>query len=168
MRKKALATRLIVIGVVLTLVSAVGLFMIHIDRSSHEYFISASYSMEPAFSKGDCVKIKLGVTIDEIYVAPKPDGDIIAFSKPGDPSSIIIHRAVGNGTDTSYYLMTAGDANPAPDAWRIRETDIIGKVVEINPHIWAYDYIFWAVILAIGIAIILGGVMRAYTMRKRK
>jgi len=106
--------------------------------------------MEPAFGKGDCVKVKLGVTIDEIYVAPKPDGDIIAFHKPTYPLDLIIHRAVGKGTDTSHYLITQGDANPGPDGWRVRDTDIVGKVVEINPPFWTYNYIFWIIILGMG------------------
>jgi len=117
--------------------------------------------MEPAIYKGDCMKVKLGVTFDEIYVAPKPDGDIIAFHKPTYPSDVILHRAVGSGTDTSYYLITQGDANPGPDGWRVRESDIIGVVIEVNPPIWVYNYIFWGAIFAIGIAIMLGGVVCA-------
>jgi len=115
--------------------------------------------MEPAIGDGEVVKVKLGVTIGEIYAAPKPDGDIIAFHKPIYPSDILVHRAIGSGTDTSDYLITQGDANPGPDGWRVRETDIIGKVVEINPPIWTYNYIFWGVIFAIGIVIMLGGVV---------
>lgn len=105
------------------------------------------------------MKVKLQVPIYEIYAAPKPDGDIIAFYKPTYPADVILHRAVGSGTDTSYYLITQGDSNPGPDGWRVRESDIIGKVVEINPPIWVYNYIFWAVIFAIGIAMMLGGIV---------
>lgn len=159
-----MATTLTVVGAFLIFMSAVSLFLILIDRPSHEYFFALSGSMEPAFSRGACLKVKLGVRIDEIYVAPKPDGDIIAFHKPTYPSDIIIHRAIESGMDTSYYLVTRGDANPGPDGWRVRQADLVGKVVEINPPFWTYNYIFWGALFAIGVAIMLGGVV----VRKRK
>lgn len=157
MKKKALGIALTIVGAVLIYVSAVNLVLILIDRSSHEYFLVASGSMEPALGEGEWVKVKLGMTINDVYAAPKdasPPGDIVASHST---NYVILHRAVEKITDPSYYLITQGDANPGPDAYRARE--IRGIVAEINPPIWTYNYIFWGVIFSIGIAIMLGGVV---------
>ena len=47
-------------------------------------------------------------------------GDIIVFDKPGQANEKVTHRVVeiGNGT-TGRYFTTKGDANGAPDAWRV-------------------------------------------------
>jgi signal peptidase I len=105
------------------------------SSDEYTYVVIDSGSMEPALEKGDIFTVKTNVTVSQIYTAPKganPPGDIIAFYKPVYPSEIIVHRAVGNGTGISYYLITQGDANPGPDGWRVRESDIIGKVVAFS------------------------------------
>ncbi len=90
----------------------------------------ASGSMEPILYKGDLILIQGVDNAFEINVASKdaiPPGDIIVFHKPTYNPDLIVHRAVGNGTDTSYYLITQGDANTGQDGWRVRESDIVGK-----------------------------------------
>ncbi len=99
-------------------------------RTEHPLLAVASGSMEPVLFKGDLILVRGVQDAVEIHVAPKDansPGDIIVFRKPTYPSDLIVHRAVDNGTDSSYYLVTQGDANPGPDGWRVRESDIIGK-----------------------------------------
>ncbi|MGH3632094.1 MAG: signal peptidase I [Sciscionella sp.] len=47
-------------------------------------------------------------------------GDVIVFSKPGDSSERVTHRVyqIGNAS-TGRYFVTKGDANGAPDDWRV-------------------------------------------------
>ena len=98
-------------------------------RTEHPLLAVASGSMEPVLYEGDLILVQGVQNACEIHAAPKdanPPGDIIVFRKPTYPSDLIVHRAVGNGTDPSYYLVTQGDANPGPDGWRVRESDIVG------------------------------------------
>jgi signal peptidase I len=169
LEKKVLAVTLIAVGVVLVLVSGFGLVLVLVQKTDYGYFFALSSSMEPAFGKGECVKVELNVNINDVYVAPKsarPPGDTIAFRKPTYPSDTIIHRAVESGTDTSYYLVTQGDANPGPDGWRVRQADFVGRVVEINPPFWTYNYIFWGAVFAIGLAILLIGIIMKVRSQK--
>ena len=107
------------------------------SSNGYIYVVMGSGSMGPVLEAGDIVTVKTNVTVSQIYVAPKPDGDIIAFYHPVHPPDIIVHRAVGNGTDTSDYLTTRGDANPGPDGWKVRESDIVGKVVAFSRNLYA-------------------------------
>ena len=50
-------------------------------------------------------------------------GDVIVFAKPGRPDEKVTHRVyrIGEGPNGRYFE-TKGDANGAPDAWRIAAT----------------------------------------------
>ena len=50
-------------------------------------------------------------------------GDVIVFAKPGSPDEKVTHRVyrIGQGPNGRYFE-TKGDANGAPDAWRISAT----------------------------------------------
>jgi signal peptidase I len=120
--------------------------------------------MEPTIVSGDLLNVQLGVNACEIYAAKKdadPPGDIIAFHKPTDPSRLIVHRAVSKITnpDGSCSFATQGDNVTKEDGWQVKESDLIGKVVQINPPFWTYNYVFWVIILAIGIIILLARVI---------
>jgi signal peptidase len=116
-------------------------------RTDHPLLAVASGSMEPVLYKGDLILIQGVQNIHEIHVAPKganSPGDIIIFRKPGNPEDLIVHRAVANGTDiTSYYIITQGDANPGPDGWRIRESDIVGKYTGAKAPMLGYIALFF-------------------------
>jgi len=122
-----------VIIVIITIVIVIGFWygLRFAFRTEHPLLAVASGSMEPVLYKGDLILVQGVQNAYEIHTAPKDansPGDIIVFHEPGDPKDLIVHRAVGNGTDTlSYYLITRGDANPGPDGWRVRESDIVGK-----------------------------------------
>jgi len=115
-------------------------------RTDHPLLAVASGSMEPVLYKGDLILVQGVQNISEIHTATKDansPGDIIIFRKPTDPSELIVHRAVENGTDTSYYLITWGDANPSPDGWRVRESDIVGKYTGIKIPLLGYIALFF-------------------------
>ncbi len=115
-------------------------------RTEHPLLAVASGSMEPVLYKGDLILVEGVENACEIHAAPKDansPGDIIVFHKPTYPSDLIVHRAVGNGTDTSYYLITQGDANPGPDGWRVRESDIIGKYTGVKVPLLGHIALFF-------------------------
>jgi len=135
-----------------------------LNRTNYMYVSMLSSSMEPAFRKGEILKVELGLDACEIYAAPKdadPPGDIIVFHAPIWTHDLIVARAIDkiNGTGGSCSFRTQGDANPVPDGWIIGESDIVGRVFEVNPAIWEYNYVLWISILPFGIIIILGGVV---------
>ncbi len=115
-------------------------------RTEHPLLAVASGSMEPVLYEGDLILVQGVQNVLEIHVAPKDansPGDIIVFRKPTYPSDLIVHRAVGNGTDTSYYIITQGDANPGPDGWRVRESDIVGKYTWVKVPMLGHIALFF-------------------------
>jgi hypothetical protein len=47
-----------------------------------------------------------------------------------------------------------------------RQADLVGRVVEINPPFWTYNYIFWGALFAIGVAILLvGAIMKGRSQK---
>lgn len=115
-------------------------------RTEHPLLAVASGSMEPVLYKGDLILVQGVQNAVEIHVAPKdanPPGDIIVFRKPTYPSDLIVHRAVNNGTDTSYYIKTQGDANPGPDNWEVRESEIIGKYTGVKVPLLGHIALFF-------------------------
>lgn len=57
-------------------------------------------------------------------------GDIITYRHGTD---IITHRYIKR--DANGDIITKGDANPSPDAWPVKDQDVVGKVVLCIP--WA-------------------------------
>jgi signal peptidase I len=95
---------------------AIGLFAITVGPRFLPYqaLIVRSGSMAPTiptgsvvfYTKKDASKVKVG--------------DIIVFSRPGVPNEKVTHRVVKIGTSgTGRYFLTKGDANGAPDDWRV-------------------------------------------------
>jgi signal peptidase I len=80
----------------------------------YQALIVRSGSMSPTIPTGSIVfytKIPAG----KVKV-----GDVIVFSKPGDPSEKVTHRVYKIGQSaTGPYFITKGDANASPDDWRI-------------------------------------------------
>jgi signal peptidase len=105
-------------AVVLFLFATVGSRAVGVDLRS-----VAGSSMEPAF--GDAaLTIAFPVRADRL----RP-GDVITFRDPDAPSRIVTHRIVAvEGYAATRTFETRGDANPASDPWRVRASDVIGKV----------------------------------------
>jgi signal peptidase len=97
-------------------VVALGLFAITVGPRFLPYqaLIVRSGSMAPTiptgsivfYSKEDAANVKVG--------------DIIVFDKPGQTNEKVTHRVykISNGA-TGRYFTTKGDANGAPDSWRV-------------------------------------------------
>jgi signal peptidase I len=95
----------------------------------------ASQSMEPTLNVGDLIVVQ-GTPATQIY-ANYLNGDIIVFRRPfGDPTELIVHRAVvkeWNGTN--WLFTTKGDNNAGADPQRIPDDFVIGKVIGKIPWI---------------------------------
>jgi signal peptidase I len=88
-------------------------------------------SMHPTLEVRDMLVVEGDVNKSQMYAAPYPDGDIIAFQSYGD---VIVHRAiqriVNNG---SVFYITQGDANAVPGPYSPTPAEsIIGKVVAFS------------------------------------
>ena len=70
-------------------------------------------SMAPALPTGAAI-VLMPATPEAFRV-----GDIVAFVPPGR-GGLVTHRVVAiEGTEGDVALVTQGDANPQPDAWRL-------------------------------------------------
>jgi signal peptidase len=80
----------------------------------YQALVVRSGSMEPAIETGSIVFYRK-IAAEKVKV-----GDVIVFSRPGDPSERITHRVHEVGTSsTGRYFVTKGDANGTPDDWRV-------------------------------------------------
>jgi signal peptidase len=80
----------------------------------YQALIVRSGSMSPTIPTGSIV------FYTKIESAKVKVGDVIAFSKPGDPTEKVTHRVyqIGHGA-TGEYFITKGDANGTVDDWRV-------------------------------------------------
>jgi signal peptidase len=80
----------------------------------YQALVVRSGSMSPTIRTGSIVFYKK-VNADKVKV-----GDIIVFNKPGQANEKVTHRVykISNGS-TGRYFTTKGDANGAPDSWRV-------------------------------------------------
>jgi signal peptidase I len=152
----------IIIGLILILPASYYLFLTLEENANYDYFTAISGSMEPIFSLGDTLKFDPNFPIDEIYAAPKtadPPGDIIIYR--GGPRSLSVHRVVDKTikNDGTYSFKTWGDANSSPEIGEVNGSDVRGKVVDINPPFWTHNFLFWAVLLEVGIILLVIGLV---------
>lgn len=98
------------------------------DKSlfGYRYYTVLTPSMEPAYSVGDMVFVKLAKA-DEINV-----GDIITFNPSSDSDAYLTHRVTQKLTDYQgtgvTCFKTKGDANDSEDSFLIDEGRVIGVV----------------------------------------
>ena len=79
-----------------------------------------SNSMKGTINKGDIIIIDKKVKKVNVK-------DVIAFKEQG---VTIVHRVIGiNENVDSQKYQTKGDANESADGWKVRDQDIVGKVV---------------------------------------
>lgn len=81
---------------------------------SYRVYAIESGSMRPTLPVGSAVVLR-PVAANRIAV-----GDIITFNRPGASSVLVTHRVVAiRHRDRQTFFVTKGDANGAPDAWRV-------------------------------------------------
>lgn len=99
--------------------------------TSNPAYVVSSGSMIPTLNVGDIIVVKDKDTFQTLSV-----GDIIVFYSPLGDGRVIVHRIYGIARDQNgVAIYTKGDNNPSPDAWVVRESHYIGKVVFTLPYI---------------------------------
>jgi signal peptidase I len=80
----------------------------------YQALVVRSGSMAPSIPTGSIVFYR-SVAADKVKV-----GDVIVFNEPGETNKKVTHRVYQIKTDqTGRYFVTKGDANGAPDDWRV-------------------------------------------------
>lgn len=99
----------------------------------YQALVVRSGSMAPTIPTGSVVFYR-HVNANDVKV-----GQVIVFSKPGQPSERITHRVykIGAGP-TGKYFITKGDANGAPDDWRV---PAVGKGWVASFHVPTVGYV---------------------------
>lgn len=99
--------------------------------TSNPAYVVSSGSMIPTLNVGDIIIVKDKGTFQDLQV-----GDIIVFRSPAGDGRVIVHRIYAITSDQyGVAIYTKGDNNYAPDAWVVRETHYIGKVIFTLPYI---------------------------------
>jgi signal peptidase len=104
--------------VVLLAITAVALGVVAVTVGPrllpYQALVVRSGSMAPTIPTGSIVFYR------KVNAAKVKVGDVIVFSRPGQPDEKVTHRVVNVGSDTTgKYFTTKGDANGAPDDWQI-------------------------------------------------
>jgi len=113
-------------------------------RTEYPLLAVASGSMIPKLNVGDLIIVQGVIDANEINAAQEPNGTIIVFHRPNDPSELIVHRAIDKvENDGTWFFETKGDNNHSSDYWSgpqtlngmISSNLLVGKVVGIIPWI---------------------------------
>jgi len=93
-----------------------------------------SQSMQPTLGVGDFIFIESIDDFDEVVAAPRPNGDILVFLRPGFEEEYIVHRAIGAvETDDGWVYTTKGDNNMFPDGVPVSQSRVVGRVINRLP-----------------------------------
>lgn len=100
-------------------------------KNFFRFYIVTSGSMEPSIKVGGVVLV-----VKSQHYLP---GDVITFAPTGDINNLVTHRAIfklyPEGIGKEWIFMTSGDANKVFDNWKIKESQIQGKVVLSIPYV---------------------------------
>jgi len=152
--KNEIVKTLFLMGLVVLSVLFFRAVLIAALRTDYPLHTPISPSMEPTLNIGDLLIVQ-GVDNFEDINAEHKNGDIIVFQKPGNPNDFVVHRAVEKSTASGNipYLITKGDNNPSEDPWKVREENLIGKVIWRIPLL-GYIKIFLGTPVGVAITII--------------
>ena len=104
-------------------------------------------SMEPTIPFRS-VAIFVSAEAQDLHV-----GDVIAFHPPSQPERLITHRIVSDEvTPEGRFFLTQGDANGAPDSWRIPAR---GEGWRYAFHVPFLGYLQFAMVTAAGRAVMI-------------
>lgn len=118
----------------------------------YRYYTVLTPSMEPAYSVGDVVIVKL-VNADEIEV-----GDVITFNPSNDSDAYLTHRVTEKfsdyeGTGVTCFK-TKGDANNTEDSFLIDSSRVIGTVTLGIPkvgYIIRFVQLKWYIVIPLAV-----------------
>ena len=121
----------------------------------YRYYTVLTPSMEPAYSVGDMVFVKIE-NADNINV-----GDVITFNPSSDGNAYLTHRVVEKlpdyqGTGVTCFK-TKGDANDSDDSFLIDESRVVGTVkfgIPVMGYVVRFVQLRWYFIVPIIILII--------------
>lgn len=127
----------------------------------HRSFVVMSGSMEPTISTGDVV---IDEQVSPLEVRP---GDVITFRAPGSERTLITHRVIDVTIEgNAVGFVTKGDANSAPERWRIPADGVLGRVRYKLPKVG------YALALArsrqgrVGLVLVPALILAAYALRR--
>jgi signal peptidase len=134
---------------------------------SYQALVVRSGSMAPTIPTGSIVFYSK-IAANKVKV-----GDVIVFNRPDDPSERVTHRVVKIGTaSTGRYFETKGDANGAPDDWRV---PAVGTGWKAGFHVPVAGYILYdlqstaaRLLLLVVPALLLGLITLGELLRDRK
>ncbi|MGN0633288.1 MAG: signal peptidase I [Oscillospiraceae bacterium] len=121
----------------------------------YRYYTVLTPSMEPAYSVGDIVIVKLA-NADDIKV-----GDVITFNPSSDSDAYLTHRVTEKlenyeGTGVTCFK-TKGDANETEDSFLIDSKRVIGTVSFGIPkvgYIVRFVQLRWYIVLPLAVMLI--------------
>lgn len=122
-----------ILGIALVIVAGLVAITIGPRFLPYQALVVRSGSMEPTIPTGSVVFYR------HVDAADVKVGQVIVFSKPGQPNERITHRVHQIGTGpTGKYFITKGDANGAPDDWRV---PAVGKGWVASFHVPSLGYV---------------------------
>lgn len=137
-------------------------------------YITGAWSVQPVPTGSMAPAIPVGAAIvaQPVPVADLTVGDVIVFRTPAEDHRLTVHRVVKiEVQDGQRVFMTQGDANEAPDPWRIRpHSDDVYRVSYVIPHAgsavsWLRDPLFRLATIFTGGALILAAGLRVIWRR---
>ena len=93
-------------------------------HQGYRIYVVHTGSMIPTFRPG-------GAVIDRPFHGPVHRGEIITFRYASGPDQVVTHRVF---SETGGGIKTKGDANPTPDPWTLRPSQVVGTPVAIVPE----------------------------------
>lgn len=115
--------------VVAIVVTAVGLVVVP-RLLNWTVLVVLSGSMEPSMPTGGLA------FVEPVDPAAIQVGDIVTFPVPGQPGALVSHRVTSvEQVAGKPVLLTKGDANDEPDAWRTPASSVKGTVNVSLPYL---------------------------------
>lgn len=115
-----------------------------------------SGSMEPTIHVGSLAVLR------PVDAGDLRSGDVITFDRPGSPGERITHRIVGIETDsTGSYFLTRGDANGAPDPWKV---PVSGTGYRYAFSVPLLGYVTGGPAGRLGLLVVVAGIVAAKTL----
>jgi signal peptidase I len=127
--------------------------------------ISGSYQVRPVLSGSMRPGLPIGgvVVTERVPTSELQVRDVVVFHRPDHPEELVVHRIIALTPDsTGTIVQTQGDANDAPDPWRVslRGTTAYRVVFSVPligyAAVWAHGPAGREALMIVGSLLILG------------